>query len=74
MAETWEPSAETKLVIEKFGHLLNNTGGNDPLALLNRYHTDDNLMKTNIFVFTMATAVDAQVTLLRRLMKEGILS
>lgn len=61
-------------VIEKFGHLLNNTGGNEPRELLHRYRTTDNLAQTNIFVFTLGVSVTSQLTLLRTLLKEGIIS
>lgn len=65
---------EDARVAQKYAHLLNNTGGNDPMDLLRRLDTERNLATTNIFVFTLAAAVQSQVTLLRRLEKEGMLS
>lgn len=71
--KTWEPTDETKNLLEKYGHLLNNTGGNDPVDLMREYHTNDNLMTVNIVVFTLAVSVESQLNLLRKLIKEGLL-
>lgn len=60
-------------IITKYGHLLTNTGGNDPQELLSRLENEPRLMTTNSFVFLMAAAVDAQLDLLTRLVNEGLL-
>lgn len=58
--------------LEKYGHLLNNTGGNDPAELIERLK-DGKLFSTNVVVYLMATEVRSQLNLLRRLHKEGLL-
>jgi hypothetical protein len=61
-------------VIETYGHLFNNTGGNDPLDLLNRFNEPGStIARTNFVVFTLATAVHAQVLLIVTLVKKGLL-
>ncbi|WP_394941189.1 hypothetical protein [Psychromicrobium sp. YIM B11713] len=64
----------TEYILENFGHLLTNAGGNEPAELLRRLNTDDNLVTTNLPVFTMAVAVQAQVHLLKELIETGRLS
>lgn len=63
-------------MVERFGHLLNNTGGNDPLDLLNDFNrpSPNNLMAVNIVRFTLAMGVHTQVGLLRRLINEGLIN
>lgn len=60
-------------VVEKYGHMLVNTGGNDPLALVHRLDTERNLMSTNVVVFVLATAVLSQIHLLQRMHEAGVL-
>ena len=66
-------------IVATYGHLLVNTGGNDPLDLLQRLQwpgdgaRKNRLMTTNVVVFILATGVQAQVTLLARLKKEGLI-
>ena len=54
-------------VLEEFGEMLANTGGNDPADLIHRLRTEKHLMVTNVVVFTLATAVMSQVDLIQRL-------
>lgn len=72
--EKWVPDEGTVSVIEKYGHLMNNTGGNEPLELLRRLNDDDRLMSTNIVVATLAMGIHAQVQLLKTLEKNGLLT
>ena len=60
-------------VVEKYGHLLNNTGGNDPIDLLRDLNTNDRLLTVNMPVAILAIAVQSQLGLLIRLEKEGLL-
>lgn len=66
-------------IVQKYGHLLSNTGGNDPLELLSDFQrpsTDERpnrLMSTNVVRFTLAVAVESQVGLLAKLEREGLL-
>ena len=66
-------------VVDRFGSLLNNTGGNDPLDLLNdflRRGTEDRpnrLMTTNVVRWSLAMGVYCQVILLRDLVDKGFL-
>jgi len=66
-------------VVDHYGSKLNNTGGNDPLDLLNDYlnpGTNDRpnrLMTTNIVRFTLASMVWSQVQLLQLLLADGTL-
>lgn len=64
----------TEAVLAKYGPQLTNTGGNDPADLLHRLNTEDNLVRTNLPVFTCAVAVQAQVELLKKLVEAGDLS
>lgn len=67
-------------LVEQYGRLFNNTGGNDPLGLLNDLQnpgTDDRpnrLASVNVVRFTLAVAVQTQVNLLHRLVEEGLLT
>jgi hypothetical protein len=62
-------------LVEKWGGFLQNTGGNDPLDLLNDLQNRDNIhfAATNIVRFTLAASVGAQLTLLARLETAGLL-
>lgn len=71
--KSWEPSEEQVRVVEKYGHLLNNTGGNDPIDLLRDLNTNDRLLTVNMPVAILAIAVQGQLGLLIRLEKEGLL-
>ncbi len=61
-------------LIARYGHLLNNTGGNDPADLLHDLKTSKNLAATNIVVFTLAASVQSQLTLLGTLESQGLLT
>lgn len=69
-----------KDICARFGHLLTNTGGNDPVDLLQdmqRPGTDarpNRLASTNVVRFTLAVGVQSQVWLLQRLEREGLLT
>ena len=60
-------------IVERYGDLFTNTGGNDPLDLLQdlqRPGTDDRpnrLASSNVVRFTLAVAAQAQAALLARL-------
>jgi hypothetical protein len=69
----WEPNSETVQIVQEYGHLLNNTGGNNPLDLLRQMHTERYLPSTNVVVWSLAMAVNAQVNLIKRLKEEGLL-
>jgi hypothetical protein len=64
-------------IVAAYGDLLNNTGGNDPLDLLNdlqRPGTDERpnrLMSVNVVRFSLALGVSCQVSLLRTLIEKG---
>ena len=60
-------------LVEKYGDLLNNTGGNDPLDLLNDFNKPqpNNLMAVNVVRFVLAMAVHSQIVLLGTLEREG---
>jgi hypothetical protein len=60
-------------IVAKYGHLLGNTGGNDPLDLLKRLRTENRLMTTNIVVYLLAVAVESQINLLKRLHDRGMI-
>lgn len=62
-----------KEIVEKYGHLLTNTGGNDPLELVGDLDTDKYMMQTNVVRFVLATAVLSQISLLKRMHEEGLL-
>lgn len=61
-------------IVARFGHLLNNTGGNPPLELLSRLDSEERLAFSNLFVFTIAAGVRAQVDLLKHLDVLGLLT
>jgi hypothetical protein len=67
-------SAWQRDLVSRYGEHLNNTGGNDPLDLLNDLATKKNLASTNIIVFTLAVSVSSQVSLLRALDEAGLLT
>lgn len=60
---TWAPDETTVHIVEKYGHLLNNTGGNDPIDLLRDLATNDRLMTVNLPVAVLAIAVKSQITI-----------
>ena len=64
---------ETLAILNKYGTLLNNTGGNDPAELLLDFYHDENLFATNIVRYLWAMAVDAQVYLIKTLIRERLL-
>lgn len=67
-------------LIERYGELLTNTGGNDPAELLQdlqRPGTDakpNRLMSTNVVRFVLAVSVQSQLALLAGLQREGMLA
>lgn len=63
----------TKRIVKKYETLLTNTGGNDPLDLLNDLYKPEpnNLMAVNIVRFTLAVGIQSQVGLLHLLEKNG---
>lgn len=71
--KSWEPDERTVKIVEKYGHLLTNTGGNEPIDLLRQLNTNDRLMSVNVVVFVLAVGVQSQIGLLARLEKEGLL-
>ena len=72
-SKDWEPSEAQVRVVEKYGHLINNTGGNEPLDLLERLNRNERLMTTNMPVAVLAIAVQSQISLILTLEKEGLL-
>lgn len=64
-------------IIERYGDMLHNTGGNDPRDLLQRYQRPDTpgrpnrLASTNVVVFTLAVGVAGQIALLSNLERKG---
>ena len=64
---------KTLKVIEEFGELFNNTGGNPPAELLEDLENDERMFSTNIVRYLLAVAVQSQVTLILRLKAEGLL-
>lgn len=69
-----EPLEDNVLnAIEKYGELLNNTGGNPPAELLEDLRDDERMFSTNIVRYLLAMAVKSQVTLILRLQAEGLL-
>lgn len=75
MTEHPHVTAKERETIKRYGHLFNNTGGNDPMDLLNDFNkpSPNNLMRVNIVRFTLAMAVHAQVGIIRTLHDEGII-
>jgi hypothetical protein len=59
--------------MERYRPLVGQTGGNSLEELLQRLDTEKNLIRTNLPVFVLAVAVQAQVHLLQRLHREGLL-
>lgn len=59
--------------VKPFRKYIRDHGGNDPEVLLARLDNEMNLSLTNIFVFTLAVQVDAQVRLIERLLASGLL-
>lgn len=49
---------------EKYGQLLVNTGGNDPLELVADLDLDKNMMTTNVIRFVLAVGVQSQLLVL----------
>ena len=65
---------ETLAILNNYGSLLNNTGGNDPAELLlDFFNHDKNMFATNIVRYVLAMAVFAQVALIKTLIREGLL-
>ena len=64
---------ETLAILNNYGTLLNNTGGNDPIELLLDYYNNDRRTSINIVRHMLAFATNVQVNLIKRLQKEGLL-
>ena len=64
---------ETLAILNNYGSLFNNTGGNPPAELLEDIYNNKNLFATNIVRGLLAMAVLAQVTLIKTLIREGLL-
>ena len=64
---------ETLAILNNYGSLFNNTGGNDPAELLEDFYHHENLFATNIVRYLLAMAVYAQVALIKTLIREGLL-
>jgi type I restriction-modification system DNA methylase subunit len=62
---------EEKSIIEKYGHLFQNTGGNDIIEFLGR--TDINPFN-NMVAFVMQSSLFTQLSLIQGLIKEGFLA
>ncbi len=62
-------------ILEKYGHLLNNTGGNPPAELINELQGQKGarLMQVNIVRYLLAFGVSTQVSLLHDLLKQDLL-
>lgn len=58
-------------LIDKYGTLLNNTGGNDPRDLLQRFHDEPRMASTNIVLYLLACSVRSQLRLLLVLEERG---
>ena len=54
-------------VVRRWGACLNNTGGNDPIELLERFYSEKYLLSTNMPVYLLAFGVHVQSLLLRHL-------
>ena len=64
-------SASRRKIVKKFGHLYNNTGGNDPLELMGR---EGVTYFNNCVVAELQGCCWAQTLLIERLMAEGIIA
>ena len=64
-----------KEIVKKYGDLLNNTGGNDPLDLLNDFQsaTGGRMINTNLPRWSLAMGVYCQVHLLECLERHGLI-
>ena len=62
-----------KIVIDHYREFFNNTGGNDPVELLDDLQSEHgaNMMQTNVVRYLLAFAVHSQTILIKRLMREG---
>ena len=71
-AKKYPHTTETqRRIVATYGEHLNNTGGNDPLDLLERIATQERLLSTNLPVAILAMSVSSQITLLATLEKAG---
>ena len=64
---------ETLAILNNYGSLLNNTGGNPPAELLEDFYHHENMFATNIVRYVLAMAVYAQVALIKTLIREELL-
>ena len=64
---------ETLAILNNYGTFLNNTCGNDPAELLLDFYNHEHMFSTNIVRYLLAMAVLAQVTLIKTLIREGLL-
>lgn len=76
---THTPLPDWKMeILETYGPLLTNTGGNDPRELLEDLQPYEDgrpnrLMSTNVVRFVLAIGIEAQVSLIKVLQEEGML-
>ena len=59
--------------VQPYRDLISDHGGNEPEELLWRLEHEKNLTHTNIVVFSLAIMVQAQVSLIHRMVLKGIL-
>jgi hypothetical protein len=62
-------------ILQKWGHLLNNTGGNAPADLLNQIQSQKgaDLLQTNLPVYLLAFGVHTQIQVIHTLQSRGII-
>lgn len=63
-------TAEEKRLIRKYGHLFENSGGNDVIQFMERMDINP---FNNILAFTMQSCLFAQLTLIQRLINEDLI-
>lgn len=63
-------------IVDQYSEVLNNTGGNDPLALLNEFQKPmpNSMSFSNMPRFVLAVAVSSQVALLGHLKHHGMIA
>ena len=64
---------ETLAILNNYGSLLNNTGGNDPAELLLDFYNHEHMFSTNIVRYLLAIGINAQVYLIKTLIREELL-
>lgn len=61
-------------LIDRYGALLINTGGNDPRDMMQRLANEERMASTNIVMFTLCVAVKTQLDLLALMDEKGMLT